>query len=345
MKLSTTLLTAGLIFSASASGQDAARLAQEATKIASDVGYSEGTRALDNRQYEQAIRNFDRVISAKADKADGALYWKAYALNRLGRRDEALAAIGSLRRDYPNSRWLNDAQALEAEAKQGSGKPVSPADESNEDLKLMAINSLMNADPGRAMPLLDGILKGAGSPRLKDRAIFVLTQNHSPEAQKLLADYAKGGANPDLQLRAIRYIGMGGTSDTRQQLTAIYRGATDPEVKKAILQSLAISGGATAVMDLAKEEKNPALRSTAIRDAAVIGNLPTESLLKLYSTETDSSVKKEIISDLFIRHNSRELVELARKESDPTLKRTIVERLSLMHDNKDATDYMLELLK
>jgi hypothetical protein len=38
-------------------------------------------------------------------------------------------------------------------------------------------------------------------------------------------------------------------------------------------------------------------------------------------------------------------VELARKETDPALKKTIVERLSMMQNNKEATDYMLELLK
>ncbi|HWE48255.1 MAG TPA: HEAT repeat domain-containing protein [Bryobacteraceae bacterium] len=356
MKLSGSLLIASLLFEASAMAQDPARIAREArdasrdaareaSKISGDVGYSAGTRALDSRQYETAIRSFDKVIAAKSDRADGALYWKAYALNRLGRTDDALAAIASLRRDFPGSRWLNDAQALEVEAKQRAGKPVSPGDESNEDLKLMAINGLMNADPSRAIPLLDGVLKGAGSPRLKDRAIFVLTQSSSPEARRLLADYAKGGANPDLQLRAIRYLGMAGTADTKQQLKDIFRASTDAPVKAEILRSLAVSGGGADILDMTKDEKNPKLRSEAIRDAAVIANVPTDSLLKLYASETDSSVKKEIVSDLFIRHGAKELVELARKESDPAMKKTIVERLSLMRESKEATDYMMELLK
>ena len=318
-------------------------MAQDAARI--DGGYNAGTRALDNRQYEAAIQYFDRVINAKSDRADGALYWKAYALNRLGRRDEARTVLASLRRDYPNSRWLNDAQALEAEAKQGSGKPVSPADESNEDLKLMAINSLMNADPGKAIPLLDGILKGSSSPKLKDRAIFVLTQNHSPEANKLLTDYAGGAANPDLQLRAIRYLGMGGTADTRQQLTLLYRKSSDVEVKKAILMSLAISGDGSGVLDLARDEKNPALRGLAIRDAAITGKVSPDSLVKLYGSESDPNVKKEIVNSMMMRGDAKILVELARKETDPALKKTIVERLSMMQNNKEATDYMLELLK
>ena len=173
---------------------------------------------------------------------NGALYWKAYALNRIGKRDEAIAALAVLRRDYPNSHWLNDAQALEAEVKQNAGQPVSPADESNEDIKLMAINSLMNADPERAIPLLEGLLKSNATPRVKDRAMFVLTQNRSPRAQQILADYAKGAGNPDLQVRAIRYVGMSGTPEAQQQLASVYAASNDVAVKREIISPHGFKG-------------------------------------------------------------------------------------------------------
>jgi len=205
------------------------------------VSYDAGTRALDEHKYDEAIRRFNGVIDGKSPRADGALYWKAYALNRAGRRDEALASLATLRQNYPASRWLNDAQALESEVKQGSGQAISPADETNEDLKLMAINSLMNADPERAMPLLEGLLKGNSAPGLKDRALFVITQNRSPRARQVLFEYAKGAGNPDLQLRAIRYIGMSGTSDAQQQLSAVYTASNDPDVKREIIRSLMVS--------------------------------------------------------------------------------------------------------
>ena len=206
-------------------------------KRGGDGAYDAGTRALDERKYDEAIQRFNAVIDAKNSRADGALYWKAYALNRAGRRDEALAAVAALRRDYPQSHWLNDAQALEVEVKQGSGQTVSPADETNEDLKLMAINSLMNADPDRAIPLLENLLKGSSAPRLKDRAMFVLTQSKTPRAHQVLTDYAKGAGNPDLQIRAIRYIGMSGTAEAQQQLLSVYSSSTDAAVKREVLRA------------------------------------------------------------------------------------------------------------
>jgi phenylpyruvate tautomerase PptA (4-oxalocrotonate tautomerase family) len=45
-----------------------------------------------------------------------------------------------------------------------------------------------------------------------------------------------------------------------------------------------------------------------------------------------------------MHNDAKALVDLARKESDPAMKRTIVERLTMMH-SKEATDYMMELLK
>ncbi len=41
---------------------------------------------------------------------------------------------------------------------------------------------------------------------------------------------------------------------------------------------------------------------------------------------------------------TRNSLEIAKRETNPKLKRTLVERLSTM-DSKDATDYMLEVLR
>jgi hypothetical protein len=369
----------------------------------SDAEYEQGTRALDDHRYEDAVKRFDAVIDSKSARADGALYWKAYALNRLGRRDDALAAITVLRRDYTSSRWLNDAQALGAEISQGSGRAVSPAQETNEDLKLMAISSLMNADPDRALPLIEGVLKGNSSPKVKDRALFVLTQNSSPRAQQILNEYAKGAGNPDLQIKAIRYVGMSGTKDAQQLLTGYYNNTNDPAVKRVIIQSLMaaqasgplfnlaknekkddlrelsismlgamratdqltqlyasetsadnririvralfIAGATDKLLELVKNEKDPKVREEAIRSYARTPGATAETLAGFYSANTDAGTRRAIVNGLFERGDGKLLVELARKESDPAMKSYIVQRLGMMQHSKEATDYMIELLK
>src|SRR6185437_3494515 len=53
--------------------------------------YDQGQSALDSSKWDRAITAFDRVIEMNGPKADAALYWKAYAQNKLGQKPEALA--------------------------------------------------------------------------------------------------------------------------------------------------------------------------------------------------------------------------------------------------------------
>ena len=69
----------------------------------------------------------------KGTRADAALYWKAFSQNRLGQRAEALATIAELTKSYPNSRYLKQAQALEAEVRRDVGQPVRPEEQADED--------------------------------------------------------------------------------------------------------------------------------------------------------------------------------------------------------------------
>jgi tetratricopeptide (TPR) repeat protein len=88
--------------------------------------YRRGQSANDERDYERAAQSFATAASYNGPRADGALYWKAYAFHKLGRRDEALTALAELQKSHPSSRWLNDARVLELEVKQSAGRPISP---------------------------------------------------------------------------------------------------------------------------------------------------------------------------------------------------------------------------
>ena len=203
-----------------------------------------GKNALDNHNYEKAVEIFDRVINARtpSTRADGAHYWKAYALNKLGKRDEALATLAELSSKFAQSSWLNDANALKAEVQQGKGQAISPENQADEDLKLYAINALINSDADRAVPLLEGLLSNPKmSPRLKERALFVLAQSRSDKAHDIVGHYAKGGSNPDLQLTAVQYLGTYRSKESRQLLSEVYTSVNDVNVKRAVLRSFEMS--------------------------------------------------------------------------------------------------------
>jgi len=233
-----------------------------------DRNYEEGTRALDRSRWEDASRIFGQEAEKKGPRADAALYWKAYAESRMGHRDNALTAIASLRRDYASSRWINDAQSLEVEVKQQTGTPVSPESEQNEDLKMLALNGLLHNDPDQAVPIIEKLLRKSTSRKLKERALFVLTQSKSPKAMQVLNEAANGSFNPDVQIQAIRMYGIGqGNSD---ELVKIYTSAKEPEVKREVVNALFVQHNARALIDLARKEPNQAIKQDLVQKLSLM---------------------------------------------------------------------------
>jgi hypothetical protein len=286
--------------------------------------YQNGQNALDNSRWDQALQNFSQVAARGGPRADGATYWKAYALNKLGRRDEALAAIAELRKTFTGSRWLEDAGVLELEMKQAAGQSVTPENQSDEELKLLALNGLMQSDAQRALPLIENLLKSAQSPKLKKNAVYVLAQNGSPRARQVLEQIARGGNNPDLQATAIRYLGERG--DSGQLLWEIYGSTSDGGVKRQILSSFSSRGDRDHLTQIAKTEKDTSLRLTAIRQlgAASYG----AELVQLYQTEASTDVKRQILSTLASSGNTDRLMEIIRTEKDPNLRRFAIQQLA-----------------
>jgi HEAT repeat protein len=293
-----------------------------------DELYERARDLIENSRFERAVVELDRLIPLKSNRTDAALYWKAYVLARLGQRPEALNTIADLTRQFPESRWLKDARAIEVEVRQSSGQPVSPASQDDEDLKLMALRGLMNSDPDQALPVLEKMLTSANSPKVKDRALFVLSQSHSAKAREIIANVAKGNANPDLQMRAIRYLGMMGGPDSRTLLADVYRATPDVSVKRAILRSYMTSGDRERLFSLAKAETDQALRAEAVRQLGVM-NARSE-LQQLYSSESSIEVRKQILQAMFVGGDSDRLIELAKGEKEPELRRTAIRNLGLM---------------
>src|SRR5215467_9277095 len=66
-----------------------------------DDAYNSAQESLNNEEFANAISAFDSVIKMRGRKADAATYWKAYALNKVGDKAQALTLIAGLRKGYP----------------------------------------------------------------------------------------------------------------------------------------------------------------------------------------------------------------------------------------------------
>jgi hypothetical protein len=290
--------------------------------------YDSGTEALDDDRWDRAVDRFTRVIELNGSRIDGAKYWKAYAQNRLGQRAEALATIAELIKSHPNSRYVSQAKSLEADIRRGTGQAPSPEGQADEDLKLMAINALQHQDPDRAVPMLEKILAGNNTPKVKGRCLFVLAQIDTPAARQAIAKIARGEGHPDLQRRAIQYLGIHGGRESRALLAEIYKSSSDVDVKRRILHAFMVSGERARLLTAAQSEAVPELRAEAVRQLGVMG--AHDELWQLYTKESSREVKQQILQAMFVGGNSERLIQLARSESDPGLRRGAGGNLRLM---------------
>ncbi len=293
--------------------------------------YDNGREDLDEDRYDQAAAKFKQLADMNGPQTDAALYWIAYAENRSGKRDMALAAIADLKRRFPQSRWQKDASALEIEVKQSTGQPVKPADQSDEELKMLAIQGLMNSDSERALPLLEKVINGSASPKEKSKALFVLAQSGSPQAREILGRIARGQTNPDLQRKAVEYLGLFGGAEARKTLAEVYASSGDAAVKHAILRSYMIGGDHERLFAAAKSEKDDSLRREAIRQLGLVHG--TSELEQLYQAENSTDLRREILQAFFLAGDSGRLVKAAQGEKDAELRRAAIRNLGLINSS------------
>lgn len=297
--------------------------------------YEACAESVNESRWDRAVDRCDRVIAAGSPRADGAMYWKAYAQNKLGRKADALATLAEMQKAHPQSRWLGDAKALEVEVRQSSGQNVNPADVSDEELKLQVIQSMMTSGcPEEYIPALDKVLKGTSSPRLKERALFVLSQCSSPKGRELIGQIARGQGNPDLQRRALKYIALHSGRESQQILADVYKTTNDVDVKRTIINSFMISGAKDRLFEIAKTEPDPNLRSYATNQLGVMG-AQTE-LWQLYGTETSVDVKRRILNSMFVGGSVDRLLEIARTEKNPDLRKAAIKAIGLTGKGGDA---------
>jgi len=316
------------------------REAQERARERETGLYDRGMDAIWNNRWDRAVEPFTRLAELRSARADAALYWKSYAQNRLGQRAEALATLSDLLKNYPASSYLKQARGLELELRSSAGQPARPEAQADEDLKMYALQALANSNAQEAVPAIENVLNGTGSPQLKSKALFVLAQINSARSREVLKSVAKGSSIPELQGRAIQYLGTQGGSESRALLAEIYGSTTDVDVKRRILRAFMAAGERDRLFTAASTESNPELRKEAIRQLGAMG--ANDSLWQMYQKESAADVKRQIISALQVSGNVTRMIEIAKTEKDAELRRAAVRNLGIM-GSKASGDALVEL--
>jgi hypothetical protein len=236
------------------------------------------------------------VIDTKERRTDAALYWKAYSLRKIGSDSLAVTTCNQLRSQFPSSSWNNDCGAISItinadqqvrvaippmppmppmpkdayKFKDKDGRTDRGEHATDEDLKILALNSLLNQDPAKAVPLLKGILTGNQPMSMKRHALFILAQSKSPEAEAVLKDAVLGKMDPELQSQAVQSIAIFEGKRANDTLVQVYRSTSDLKVKKSVIDSIYITKDAQRLVDLARAEKDLDLKRNIVSKLAIM---------------------------------------------------------------------------
>lgn len=216
-----------------------------------------------------------------------------------------------------------------------------------EELALAAMEGLMAQPAERALPIIKKVLAGSQTTLVKKRALFVLSQIESPEAEEILIQTSRS-SNAELRGEAIRSIGIGGHEKSLAALRDVYNSG-DGDVKAEVLQAWLIADRKELVYQVAagaksEEEFGEAVRTLSAMDAVEelrkLGDRPNASrkLVEAYAVAGDLSSLRKIADgngELSLRVQAVRQIGIIESDAARTALREIYTR-STDREIKDA---------
>jgi hypothetical protein len=196
------------------------------------------------------------------------------------------------------------------------------------DIRIQALDRLMVTDATRVIPILKQIVLASENAREASRALFVLAQSGKPEARKTVVQVAMLASEP-VRIAAVKELGRFGGPDASQDLMRVYANS-DLAVRMQVVTSLGERAERTALLQIARAEKDPSVKATAIMTAGQAGGPEVKEQLRLLYKEVGTDAKRPIILGLFSARAEDELIRIADEEKDPQLRAEALMRLRLL---------------
>jgi len=196
------------------------------------------------------------------------------------------------------------------------------------DIRIQALDRLMVTDATRVIPILKQIVLASENAREASRALFVLAQSGEPEARQTVVQVAMLASEP-VRIAAVKELGRFGGPDASQDLMRVYA-SSDLAVKMQVVTSLGERAERTALLQIAKSEKDPSVKATAILTAGQAGGPEVKEQLRLLYRQVGMDAKRPIILGLFSARAEDELIRIADEEKDPQLRAEVLMRLRLL---------------
>lgn len=299
--------------------------------------FREGRDLIEAQNWQKAAEKFNDYITdfPKDKDLDAALYWFAYALQKQGKNNEAASPLLRLIKEFPNSSWRREAEAMLVVL--GRGDAIRQAlDRDNCEIKILALQSLFQADEDRAISFVTEVLKGGASdcPTLKYAAVSLLGSHSGSRGVPLLLEIARSQSDLKLRLTAIKRLGEQNGDTIADELARLYDADRTREIRSQILRAFAEMRSAKAeakLIEIARGSDDVALRQLAIRYLGEHqGEAALAELIRLFDADRTPEIRSQILRALAERNDPRaqaKLLEIARKGETTELRIEAIRRL------------------
>ncbi len=179
-------------------------------------------------------------------------------------------------------------------------------EDDEDDVRIAAVNALLQMDADRAVPILKTILarRDTGSTCLRRKAVFLVSQKHSPETSALLLNAVRSDPDQEVREQAVFWLSQVPGDETVAALDSILRDPkTPPEIQEKAIFALSQHRSARAgaiLRDFAmRRDANTDLREKAIFWIGQSRSPDNAQFLKdLYAKVENDDLKDKIIFSL-----------------------------------------------
>jgi len=260
-------------------------------KLSNLKGYKEAMKALDSMKgienVEETIQQLEQLKEVE-DKNESIEDLKSLSQDKLN----AIKALKKIKNSLNTIETLEGLQDME-QLKALKDLEYEDALEDLEfelDLKIVAINSLLQRDKEKAIPLLEKMINDNKNADFREKAILILGQLEDPRANRILAKIAKDEAEDNrVRRKAILWLQHKKNGNTLDTFEKIYQDTHDNIVKQSIIESISNQKSEKAVqllIRLYKKEKDIYYKKRII---TLLGQFKSKRATKFI----ESVIKKE----------------------------------------------------
>lgn len=342
--------------------QDDLRLLPPASWLPQDPGdslYRTAREALRRNEFTRAASLFRQVREKypRSGYAPQSYYWEAFSLYRAGstanlrqardvlklQRDRhpdaaseadpkslATRICGELARqgDEECARMINDQAGETTKQTPNNRNTAQRCADDDDDMRIAALNAVLQMDEERAVPLLKGVLakRGPCSEVLRRKAVFLVSQKQTSETEDILLGAARNDPDKEVREQAVFWLSQVGTDRSVSALDSILRSSQDPQLQEKAIFALSQVDNARASQAIRTfAERNDV--SSDLREKAIfwIGQQDNPEnaryLQNLYGRINNSELKQKIIfslSQMGGEENTRWIMNIALDEKEST---------------------------